>query len=243
MGRTHKKTKETRGRKMNMTNKVMVITLCIMVGLLALVTACTDQGGGANTNATATGANRNGSASNANASGGAGDANALSSADRDFMMKAAAGGMAEVELGRLASQKGASNDVKTFGKHMVDDHSKANDELKQLASQKGVTLPADMGAQHKETMDRLSKLNGAAFDSAYVSEMVKDHTEDVSDFERQSSQGQNSDVKAWAAKTLPTLRDHLQMIRDTETKMRGGRPANSNSGRPANANTGNSNRR
>lgn len=222
-----------------MINKVKVIVLCIAVGMLAFAAACTDQGsGGANTNATAIGANRNGSASNTNTATGSGDANALSSADRDFMMKAAAGGMAEVELGRLASQKATNNDVKTFGKHMVDDHSKANDELKQLASQKGVTLPTDMGAEHKETMDRLSKLNGAAFDSAYVSEMVKDHTEDVSEFEREASQGQNSDVKGWAAKTLPTLRDHLQMIRDTETKMRGGRTANGNTG-----STGNGNRR
>jgi putative membrane protein len=213
-----------------MINKTKMMALCAVAGMLALLAGCTNPGGGggANTNATAIGANRNGSASNTNA--GAGDTGALSDADREFMMKAAVGGMAEVELGRMAAQKAVNGDVKTFGKHMVDDHSKANDELKQLASQKGVTLPTDLDARHKETMDRLSKLNGAAFDSAYVSEMVKDHAEDVSEFERESSQGQNSDLRAWAAKTLPTLREHLQMIRDTETKLRGGRPANSNAG-------------
>jgi putative membrane protein len=197
----------------------------------ARVAACHDlHGGGANTNATAGGANRSGSPSSTNSAAGGGDSGALSSADRDFMMKAAVGGMAEVELGRMAAQKAVNSDVKTFGKHMVDDHSKANDELKQLASQKSVTLPTEVDAKHKETMDRLSKLNGAAFDNAYVSEMVKDHTEDVSEFEKEANQGQNSDVKAWAANTLPTLRNHLQMIRDTEVKMRGGKPANSSTG-------------
>lgn len=215
-----------------MNIKVKMMALCVVVGTLALVAACHDLhgGGGANTNATAIGANRSGSASNTNSATGAGDPSALSSADRDFMMKTAVGGMAEVELGRMAAQKAANSDVKTFGKHMVDDHSKANDELKQLASQKGVTLPTEVDAKHKETMDRLSKLNGAAFDNAYVSEMVKDHTEDVLEFERETNQGQNSDVKAWAAKTLPTLRDHMRMISDIEAKMKGGKPVNSNTG-------------
>jgi putative membrane protein len=218
------------GEKEKMINKVKLMALCVIFGTSALVVACHDLHGGANTNATATGANRSGGASNTNSATGGGGG-ALGSADRDFMMKAAVGGMAEVELGRMAAQKAASSDVKTFGKHMVDDHSKANDELKQLASQKGVALPTEVDAKHKETMDRLSKLNGAAFDSAYVSEMVKDHTEDVSEFEKEANQGQNSDVKEWAAKTLPTLRNHLQMIRDTEVKMRGGKPANGNTRR------------
>ena len=214
-----------------MINRVKMIALCVVVGASALVTACHDlHGGDANTNATAGGANRSGGASNTNSATGGGGASVLSSADRDFMMKAAVGSMAEVELGRMAAQKAVNSDVKTFGKHMVDDHSKANDELKQLASQKSVTLPTEVDAKHKETMDRLSKLNGAAFDSAYVSEMVKDHTEDVSEFEKEASQGQNSDVKGWAAKTLPTLRNHLQMIREAEAKMRGGKPANSSTG-------------
>jgi putative membrane protein len=215
-----------------MINKVKMTVLCVAVGMSALLAACKDLhgGGGANTNAAATGANRNVGASNTNAGTSAGDTTALSSDDREFMTKAAIGGMAEVELGRMAAQKASNSDVKTFGKHMVDDHSKANDELKQLASQKGVTLPTEVDAKHKETMDRLSKLSGAAFDNAYVSEMVRDHTEDVSEFEKEASQGQNSDVKAWAAKTLPTLRSHLEMIRDIESKMRGGKPANSNTG-------------
>ena len=220
-----------------MRNKSKMMLPCVALGVLALLAGCHtpgDNGGGANTNATAIGANRSGSASNTNAATGAGDASAPSDADKAFMTKAAVGGMAEVELGRMAAQKAANSDVKTFGKRMVDDHSKANDELKQLASQKGVTLPTDLDAKHKETMDRLSKLNGAAFDTAYVSEMVKDHVEDVLEFERESGQGQNSDVKGWAAKTLPTLKGHLEMIQGIESKMRGGKPANSNA---RNANT------
>jgi putative membrane protein len=212
-----------------MINKSKIMALCVTACMLALLAGCTTpghNGGGANTNATAIGANRNGSASNTNATTAASDTSAPSEADRDFMMKAAVGGMAEVELGRMAAEKAVNSEVKTFGKRMVDDHSRANDELKQLASQKSVALPTELDAKHKETMDRLSKLSGAAFDNAYVTEMVKDHTEDVMEFERESTQGQNSDVKGWAAKTLPTLRSHMEMIQGIESKMRGGKPSN-----------------
>jgi putative membrane protein len=217
-----------------MRNKSKMMMLCVAVGMFALMAAAChtpgDNGGGANTNATAIGANRSGSASNTNAAPGASNTGPLSEGDKEFMMKAAVSGMAEVELGRMAAQKAVNSDVKTFGKRMVDDHSKANDELKQLALQKSVTLPTDLDAKHKETMDRLSKLNGAAFDNAYVSEMVKDHTAAVLDFERESNEGQNSDAKAWAAKTLPTLRSHLEMIQGIESTLRGGKPANRNAG-------------
>ncbi|HEX8184271.1 MAG TPA: DUF4142 domain-containing protein [Blastocatellia bacterium] len=214
-----------------MTNRVKMMALCVVLTMFAALAGCTTPGSGpANTNATAIGANRDGRAVNTNSAAGASDTGALSDADREFMMKEAADGMAEVELGRMAAQKGVKSEVVTFGKRMVDDHLKANDELKQLASQKSVTLPTEMDVKHKETMDRLSKLNGAAFDTAYMAEMVKGHTEAVSDFEKEASQGQNSDVKGWAAKTLPTLRTHLQMATDTEAAVRGGKPANSNAG-------------
>jgi len=99
----------------------------------------------------------------------------LSAADKTFMTKAAQGGMAEVELGQLATQKGQSDDVKKFGQRMVDDHSKANDQLKSLASEKGVTLPTSLDAKDRALKDRLSKMSGAQFDKAYMQAMVKDH--------------------------------------------------------------------
>ena len=98
---------------------------------------------------------------------------------KSFAMKAADGGMAEVELGKLAAQKGSNDRVKQFGQKMVDDHSKANDDLKQAASQAGIELPADTSAKHKQLVQKLSGLSGAAFDKAYMDAMVKDHVEDV----------------------------------------------------------------
>jgi len=139
--------------------------------------------------------------------------------DSSFVTKAAVGGLAEVKLGTLATQKALNSDVKSFGQQMVDDHGKANDELKQLASSKGVTLPTSLDAKHQATYDKLSKLDGAAFDRAYVQEMVADHQEDVSEFRKESQSGSDSDVKAWAAKTLPTLEHHLQMIQSIHGKM------------------------
>jgi putative membrane protein len=141
-------------------------------------------------------------------------------ADSAFVTKAAMGGMAEVKLGQLATQKASNADVKSFAQQMVDDHGKANDELKQLASKKGVTLPTDIDAKHQATYDRLSKLSGAEFDRAYMQEMVSDHRMDVNEFRRESKSGADSDVKGWAAKTLPTLEHHLQMAESTNAKVK-----------------------
>jgi putative membrane protein len=122
--------------------------------------------------------------------------------------------MAEVELGKLAADKASSDEVKKFGQRMVDDHGKANDELKKLAENKNITLPTAPDAKHKATIDRLSKLSGEAFDRAYMQEMLKDHRKDVSEFRTESKSGKDADVKAWAAKTLPTLEEHLKLAQD-----------------------------
>src|SRR3954468_1889404 len=98
--------------------------------------------------------------------------------DASFMKQAADGGMAEIALGNLAVSKASSDDVKKFGQRMVDDHSKANDQLKQLASSKGIDVPSELNAKDKATKERLSKLSGEQFDRAYMQHMVKDHTKD-----------------------------------------------------------------
>ena len=121
----------------------------------------------------------------------------VSAADQAFVKEAAVGGMAEVELGNLAKQNAASADVKQFGDRMVTDHGKANDELKQWASQKNVTLPTELDAKHKATRDRLAKLNGAAFDKAYMQDMVTDHKQDVAKFRKESTSAHDADLKAW----------------------------------------------
>lgn len=135
----------------------------------------------------------------------------MASADRQFIMEAARGGMAEVELGQLATDKAQSDAVKQFAQRMVTDHGKANDELKSLAESKSIMLPTDLDAKHKATKDRLSKLSGAQFDRAYMQDMVSDHQKDVSEFRKQSQSARDPELKAWATKTLPTLQEHLQM--------------------------------
>jgi putative membrane protein len=131
--------------------------------------------------------------------------------DHTFMVKAAQGGLAEVQLGQLAQQNGQSQQVKDFGKKMVDDHSKAIDQLKHVASQKGVTLPTEPNAKDKAEYDRLSKLQGDAFDKAYSKAMLTDHKKDVAEFQKEANSGTDPDVKSFAGQTLPTLQDHPQM--------------------------------
>ncbi len=135
-------------------------------------------------------------------------------ADQAFVMKAAQGGMAEVELGKLAAEKASSDAVKKFGQRMVDDHSKANDELKTLAQSKNITLSGTIGPEEKALQDRLMKLTGPAFDQAYMKAMVSDHVKDVNEFKMESKSGKDPDVKAWAARTLPTLEEHLKLARE-----------------------------
>jgi putative membrane protein len=130
--------------------------------------------------------------------------------DTAFVKKAARGGLAEVELGQLAVQKASSEEVKKFGQRMVDDHSKANDELKQVAAQEHIDLPQDLSAKDKATKARLEKLSGEQFDKAYMTDMVKDHQKDVAEFEHESKTAKVPAVKSFAQQTLPTLRDHLK---------------------------------
>ena len=127
----------------------------------------------------------------------------------DFMVKAADGGMEEVEMGKLANEKATNQRVKNFGQMMVDDHSKAGEELKSLASQKNVTLPASMSDDHHKDMDDLNKKKGKEFDKSYMKMMVSDHEKDISEFEKAAKNATDADLKAWADKTLPVLRKHL----------------------------------
>lgn len=155
--------------------------------------------------------------------------------DRNFMDKAAQGGMAEVELGQLAQQNAQDPNVKAFGKRMVDDHSKANDQLKQLAAQKGVSLPTSLNSKDQATKDKLSKLQGAAFDKAYMKDMVMDHKKDVAEFKHASTSAKDPQLKSWAGETLPTLQSHLQEAEKIAPNVNGGNAMskNGNSGMSA----------
>lgn len=150
----------------------------------------------------------------------AGQAAALSEDDKEFMKKAALGGMMEVKLGSEAAQKAASPDVKAFGNRMVTDHGKANDELKQLAAKKGVTLPTTLNDDKKEKVDELSKLSGKKFDEKYAEDMVEDHEEDVKEFREASKDVKDPDLRAWAAKTVPILESHLEQAKSVKSKVK-----------------------
>jgi len=140
------------------------------------------------------------------------------SADRKFATEAAQGGQTEVALGKLAVSKASNPDVKEFGQRMVDDHSKANDELKSLAMSKSFALPSGIGSKNSAVVAKLSKLSGTAFDRAYMKDMVEDHVHDVAAFAKESKSAKDPDLKAWAGRTLPTLEDHLKMARAAAAK-------------------------
>jgi len=147
---------------------------------------------------------------------------AKSSPDSKFAMTAAHGGAAEVEMGKLAADKGSDPDVKAFGQQMVDDHSKANDQLMSVAKDESMTLPSEPNPKQKAMMAKLKMLSGSAFDKAYVNAMVKDHIEDVADFKKESTSGADPKIKDFATTTLPTLQGHLDKIKAIQSKMAGG---------------------
>ena len=136
------------------------------------------------------------------------------SPDEMFVLDVAKDGMAEIDIGNLASEKATSDDVKKFAQRMVTDHGKANDELKTLAQSKNITLPAGVDAKAKATHDRLAKLSGPAFERAYMQDMVAGHRKAVAAFKKESTSGKDPEVKAWATKTLPTIEEHLKMAQD-----------------------------
>ena len=132
---------------------------------------------------------------------------ALSAKDKTFMHKAAKGGMMEVAMGRLAEQNGKSDDVKSFGKRMVTDHSKANDELKSIAEKKGVKLSS------KEPSEKWSS------DKAYIDMMVKDHEKDLAEFQEEAKNGSDADVKKFAEDTSKVVQEHFDLAKKTQSKL------------------------
>ena len=146
---------------------------------------------------------------------------ALTAPEKEFLANAGRGGMLEVQLGNLATQKASSNDVKQFGERMATDHGQLGQKLQQLSSNLNVTLPQDLKPEQQAIVSRLEKLSGKAFDREYMKEMVSDHIKDISEFERAASQATNADIKQFVSEALPTLRDHLKMAREISGKLGG----------------------
>jgi putative membrane protein len=136
--------------------------------------------------------------------------------DEAFARKAAASGEAEVECAVLAQQKATNERVKHLAQKIEADHKKANDELMSIANKKNLSIDAKPTADQTKTKQRLEKLSGAEFDRAYLEQMVKDHQKAISEFERQSSNGADPELKAFAAKTLPDLKEHLRMTQEAQ---------------------------
>jgi len=145
---------------------------------------------------------------------------AVDEADAKFTTEAAVGGMAEVELGKMALEKSSNAQVKEFATMMVKDHGMANTELMAIAKQKNITLPSTVDDEHKKKMEDLSKKTGADFDKAYVNAMVDGHKSTLKLMEDESKDGKDADLKAFATKTAPIVQSHLQMINKIDDSMK-----------------------
>ena len=149
---------------------------------------------------------------------GSGKMAMASPSDKKFVKEALGGGMAEVELGKLAAEKGSSDDVKQFGQKMVDDHTKLGDQMKEVAGKVGVTPPTMIPAKDKMLKTKLEAMSGDAFDKAYIKAMVKDHQEDEMAFKKEADSGTSPDVKSAASDGEKVVSMHLDMIKDIAKK-------------------------
>jgi len=144
----------------------------------------------------------------------------ISAADYKFVKAAACGGMLEVNLGNTASANSRNTAVQQFGQHMVKDHGKAGQDLEQIVSRKGASLPSQLTTWQQKEVDRLAKLSGSEFDKAYVAFMVKCHKADEKAFKRAFEDLQDPDLKAFAATTLTMVQDHLKMAEDLDESIK-----------------------
>jgi putative membrane protein len=144
----------------------------------------------------------------------------LASTDKHFIKKVADASMGEVEMGRLGADKAASSEVKQFAQKMVDDHTKANGELTTLASSKSVDISMDT-TKHQKMSNKLGDKAGVDFDKAFMKQMVADHKKVVRDFEHEAKSGKDAEVKAWAEKMLPAMREHLSQAQSIYDGLKG----------------------
>jgi putative membrane protein len=182
-------------------------------------TAGTPAAGATGTSGTGSSSSSDTSAANTSGTGSAMSTGPLAAADAQFVSKAAEGGLFEVEVAKLAADKATDPAVKSFAQMLVDDHTAANDKLKQIASSHSVPLPASMAADKKKEIDQLSKLSGPKFDQQFVKMVgVADHRHDIADFEKASKSAKSDDVKSFAESTLPTLKKHLDAAQKLPAK-------------------------
>jgi putative membrane protein len=143
----------------------------------------------------------------------------LAEVDMEFATDAAQGGLKEVQLGELAQQQAESVEVQQFGQRMVDDHGMANEQLMQIAQQKGIELPQELAGDAQQLYEELQQKSGQEFDQAYMDEMVSDHEEDVETFQEYAESGQDPDLTSFAEQTLPVLQEHLELAQQTQKQI------------------------
>ena len=199
-------------------------TVAIAAALLLTLIACKSEttDGLPNTDTTDTTAQSPSSATGDPTTTGntGGTSSTASPADKEFVSNAGMAGLAEVQMGNLALEKAGNADVKAFAQRMVTDHTKANEELQQLTATKGLALPAQLDGEHKAGLDHLNTLTGSAFDKAYMEHMVADHGKAVTLFETAANTAGDADIKAFAAKTLPTLKEHATLAGQVAAKVK-----------------------
>jgi len=143
----------------------------------------------------------------------------LSAADRSFVTEAAGSGLYEVAVARLATEKASDPAVKDYAAMLLDHHRQANDKLKLVAKDKGITVPAEIPAAKQRKIDALSQASGAAFDRQFIQEVgLHDHKNDIALFEKASKNAKDSEVRSFAENTLPTLRSHLDSAQKLPSK-------------------------
>jgi putative membrane protein len=166
-------------------------------------------------------AQQSGSDANNSSSADSSASSKISAKDQQFLKKLAMGNEAEIELGQLAQDKASNQAVKDFGKRMVDDHTKAKDQMQQLASKENIDLPSKPAPKEAAEKARLEKLSGAQFDRAYMRHMVMDHRKDVNEVKNENVMTKNQDVKQLTSQLLPTLQDHLQNAEQVNSQVNG----------------------
>lgn len=221
---------------------VAVLSLGVSVGALAQGSAGSSVSGtrSSGTGAAAAQGGSSGASAPDRSAAAKGDAkqDRIARSDRKFMEEAHLANMAEVRLGRLAQDKAASDEVKQFGRRMVEDHGKAIEDLGRIASAEGVKLPSQLDAKHQKTYDRLQKLSGAEFDLEYMKQMAAEHKKTVSKFDEAAESAKDPQLQAYAREALPTLREHREMAETSYAALSKRPTASSDSQPPSQARAG-----
>jgi putative membrane protein len=237
------------GEAMRVTSKLSktILTLCTGAALAVAQTPATGQGG---TTQSGAGSSTGSSTAPIEKHAGHKEDHGMSSShgaglmvgpqDQQFLIKAAQGGMMELEAARLAQQKASSNEIKEYARKLEQDHQAANEKLKALAALKNVELPTDMG-KHRQMLDKVSAASGDNFDKQWMKMQVNHHKQDVNDFSKQTNRAMDSDVRNFASATLPTLQEHLRQAQELQGSTRGRSSNTTSSTSTSGTNSGGSN--